>query len=55
VSEERIIVKTTLILAGRELDAELSLTDRSEMRHPLLIGRKLLKTRFLVDVSRKLE
>jgi hypothetical protein len=55
VSEERIIVKTTLILAGRELDAELSLTDRSEMRHPLLIGRKFLKKRFLVDVNRKLE
>jgi hypothetical protein len=52
-SEERIIVKTKLKLAGRELPAQLSLTDRSEMRHPLLIGRKLLKGRFLVDVSKK--
>jgi hypothetical protein len=55
VSEERIIVKTTLRLAGRAFNAELSLTDRSEMRHPLLIGRKFLKKRFLVDVNRKLE
>lgn len=53
VAEERIIVKTELIIAGRKFMAELSLTDRSEMRHPLLIGRKLLKGRFLVDVNKK--
>lgn len=52
-TEERIIVKTSLVLAGRTLEAELSLTDRSEMRYPLLIGRKLLKERFIVDVSQK--
>lgn len=53
-TEERIIVKTDIILAGQKLRAELSLTDRSEMRYPLLIGRKLLKGRFLVDVRQKL-
>lgn len=54
VSEERFIVKTKLKIHGTELEAELSLTDRSEMRFPVLIGRKLLKKgRFLVDVSRK--
>lgn len=52
-TEERIIIKTELILAGLKLNAELSLTDRSEMRYPLLIGRKLLKGRFLVDVNKK--
>ncbi len=52
-SEKRIIVKTKIKLAGRKLWAQLSLTDRSEMRYPLLIGRKLLKGRFLVDVNRK--
>ena len=52
-SEERIIVQTNIVLAGQTIKAELSLTDRSEMRHPLLIGRKLLKGRFLVDVNKK--
>ncbi|MBN2731585.1 MAG: ATP-dependent zinc protease [Balneolaceae bacterium] len=52
-TEERIIVRTDIILAGQKLRAELSLTDRSEMRYPLLIGRKLLKGRFLVDVRHK--
>lgn len=52
-SEERIIIKTKIILSGKKISAQLSLTDRSEMRYPLLIGRKLLKGRFLVDVNRK--
>jgi hypothetical protein len=53
VSEERIIVNTTIILAATEIKAQLSLTDRSEMRYPLLIGRRLLKGRFMVDVDYK--
>lgn len=53
VSEERFIVKTRLDLLGKQLDAELSLTDRSEMRYPVLIGRKLIKGNFIVDVSKK--
>lgn len=55
VSEERFIVKTTLILLGKSLVAELSLTDRSEMRYPVLIGRKLIKGNFIVDVSKKFQ
>ena len=55
VSEERFIVKTTLTLLGKTLDAELSLTDRSEMKYPVLIGRKLIKGNFIVDVSKKFQ
>lgn len=51
--EQRFIVKTDIILAEQKMNVQLSLTDRSEMRYPLLIGRKLLKGRFLVDVQRK--
>ncbi len=53
-SQERIIIKTILVIAGQRFEAQLSLTDRSEMRYPLLIGRRLLKGRFLIDVSKKL-
>ena len=35
------------------IEAEFSLSDRSDMKYPVLIGRKLLKGRFIVDVSRK--
>lgn len=51
--EERFVVKTKVRLFNRLLTAELSLTDRSEMRYPVLVGRKLINGRFLVDVSQK--
>lgn len=52
-TEERLIVKTVIRVFGKELDIELSLTNRSEMRYPVLIGRKLLSGHFLVDASKK--
>jgi len=51
--EERFVVKTKVKLSDRLLTAELSLTDRSEMRYPVLVGRKLINGRFIVDVSQK--
>lgn len=53
VSEQRFIVKTRVRILEDLLDIELSLTDRSEMKYPVLLGRKLLKGRFLVDPSKK--
>lgn len=52
-TEERYIIKAQVKILDNLLEAELSLTDRSEMRYPVLIGRKLLNDRFVVDVSRK--
>lgn len=51
-TEERYIVKTELVLAGMSLKAELSLTDRTEMRYSVLLGRKLLRRHFLIDPSK---
>lgn len=54
ISENRIIVKTSIVITATEIETQLSLTNRSEMKYPLLIGRRLLKGRFLVDVDQKL-
>jgi hypothetical protein len=51
--EERYIVKTKIKIAGRVIKSIISLTDRGKMRYPVLIGRKLLKNKFVVDVSIK--
>jgi hypothetical protein len=51
--EHRYSVKTKLRLFGRSFQTEFSLTDRQQMRYPVLIGRKFLNKRFLVDVSQK--
>ncbi len=49
--EERHIIKTRVLLFGELFDIELSLTDRSKMEYPVLLGRQLLHNCFIVDVS----
>lgn len=51
-TQNRIFIRTRILLFGELLPLELSLTDRSDMKYPVLLGRKLLKGRFVVDVAR---
>ncbi|GHB35657.1 ATP-dependent zinc protease family protein [Mongoliitalea lutea] len=50
-AEVRYKVSTKVRMFGEEFEAEFTLTDRSKMRNAVLIGRKLIQGRFLVDVS----
>lgn len=50
-TEMRYVIKTKVILFGKTYKTEFSLADREQMRYPVLLGRKLLRNRFLVDVS----
>ncbi|MEQ8626218.1 RimK/LysX family protein [Ekhidna sp.] len=52
-AQKRYVIKTRMRLFGRNYMASISLTDRSEMKNPLLIGRKVLTNKFIVDVSQK--
>lgn len=49
--ENRFIIKTIIKIGRKRIKSLISLTDRGNMRYPVLIGRKLLKNRFIVDVS----
>ena len=51
--ERRYVIKTQIVLGKRRIRTEFSLADRRKMSYPVLLGRKLLKGRFLVDVSQK--
>jgi hypothetical protein len=51
VLQERPIVTLSIRMGELQMDANFTLTDRSLMSVPLLIGRNILKDRFLVDVS----
>ena len=53
VDEMRYIIDAQIKLAGISLPVQLSLTDRTPMAFPMLIGRTALKRHFLVNVSRK--
>ena len=49
----RPIAEVRLVLSGQELTSEFTIIDRSTMRYPVLIGRRALEERFLVDPSKK--
>ncbi len=49
--EKRFVIKTKIQLFNKTFKTEFSLTDRSKMKYPILLGRKLLNNRFIVDVS----
>lgn len=51
VSEKRYVIKTRIVLFGRAIRAEFTLADRERLKNPVLLGRKLLRNRFVVDVS----
>ena len=51
-AEVRYLIETTFELAGESYSAEFTLSDRSKMRNAILLGRKILRNRFLVDVCK---
>ncbi|MFZ2905716.1 MAG: RimK/LysX family protein [Cyclobacteriaceae bacterium] len=53
VAEKRYVISTTVKIFDEEIMAEFSLGDRDAMRFPILLGRKILRDRFLIDVTKK--
>ncbi|TWT99567.1 hypothetical protein Pla108_05100 [Botrimarina colliarenosi] len=47
--ELRVVIETTCVLDGRRWPIELTLTDRTAMRYPMLLGRRAMEGRFVVD------
>lgn len=50
-TEKRFIIKTKISLFAKTYTINLSLSKRGEMRFPILIGRKFLVGKFMVDPS----
>jgi hypothetical protein len=50
--EERYVIKTQIHIGRKKIRSTFSLSNRDNMRYPILIGRKLLKRKFLIDVAR---
>ncbi len=51
--ELRYVVPTKIFLAGHEIPVKLSLSNRKSLRYPVLLGRKIIKNLFVVDVGQK--
>lgn len=51
-SELRFVIETPLTVNGKTFNAEVTLTDRENMRFRMLLGRSALKNLYLVDSGR---
>lgn len=51
--ERRFVITTALRIFNEEIITEFSLSNRGSLKFPVLIGRKILKNRFLIDISKK--
>lgn len=51
--QERVAIKVKVAFYGKEYKTIISLTNRADMKYPMLIGRKFLSGKFLVDVEQE--
>lgn len=51
ITEERYIVKLVVVVGGRKIQASFTLANRATQTYPVLIGRNILRGKFLVDVK----
>ncbi len=51
ISQMRYAVMLKLILFGQEYETYFTLSDRKAMTFPILLGKRFLKGKFVVDVS----
>jgi hypothetical protein len=49
--EERFVIKTIFKIGKKKIRSIISLSNRDNMRFPVLVGRRVLKGKFLIDVK----
>jgi hypothetical protein len=48
-SQNRYVVRTTLVIAGQQWAIDLTLTNRDQMKFRMLLGRSAMRERIIVD------
>jgi hypothetical protein len=51
--EKRFVIVTSIRIFEEVITTEFSLSNRGSLKFPILIGRKILRNRFLIDVTKK--
>jgi hypothetical protein len=51
--EKRYVVRMLVSLSGRKIRATFTLANRSQQAYPMLVGRNILRGKFVVDVMQE--
>lgn len=51
--EKRYVIITSIRIFDEEITTEFSLCNRGSLKFPILIGRKILRDRYLIDVKQR--
>lgn len=52
-AQKRYVITTCVVLFGRRIRVEFTLANRKRLKTPILLGRQLVRNRFVVDVAQK--
>jgi len=53
IAEQRYVIKTKIFIFNETFDISLTLNERKEMKYPILLGRKFLNKKFVIDTTKK--
>lgn len=53
ISEKRYLIETEILIFDQVFPIHLTLTERKDMKFPILLGRKFLNKRFIIDTAKK--
>jgi hypothetical protein len=53
ISEKRFMIQTEIIIFNTKFPIYLTLSERKDMKFPVLLGRKFLNKKFVIDTAKK--
>ncbi|WP_271405450.1 ATP-dependent zinc protease family protein [Tenacibaculum soleae] len=53
ISEKRFLIETKIFIFDTLFPIHLTLTERKDMKFPILLGRKFLNKKFIIDTTKK--
>ncbi|MFK8059744.1 MAG: ATP-dependent zinc protease [Polaribacter sp.] len=53
IAEKRFMIQTEIVIFNETFPIYLTLSERSDMKFPILLGRKFLNKKFVIDTAKK--
>ena len=53
ISEKRFLIETDIVIFNESFPIHLTLSERKDMKFPVLLGRKFLNKKFVIDTAKK--